>query len=160
MDGLRVNKNCEHNNPTKIGAMTKGKYINLETLWPKACLVKGMTSLRFYFLCLSAWGCDCHLLAVCSWRLMAMTIGRKEVVTLLDLLYLICCWFCVLANKICVEMLCGGRAMEDCNKKQWWGLSGQALGKTSKKLNTLRYFFVCDSVSIERHCIQNLFSVV
>lgn len=32
MDGLRVNKNCEHNNPTKIGAMTKAKYINLETL--------------------------------------------------------------------------------------------------------------------------------
>jgi hypothetical protein len=31
----------------------------------KACPMKSKTSLGFYFLCLSAWGCDCHFV-VCS----------------------------------------------------------------------------------------------
>lgn len=48
---------------------------------------------------------------------MTIAIGKKEVIT---------CWifytwfvveFGVLANKNCVEALCGGSAIEDCNKE-------------------------------------------
>jgi len=58
----------------------------------KACLVKERTFLGFYFLCLSTWGCDCHLLDVCSWRLTRMAISKREAIILLDFLYLVCCW--------------------------------------------------------------------
>jgi hypothetical protein len=88
----------------------------------KACLVKERTSLRFYFLCLSTWGCDRHLLDVCSWRLIVMATSKREAIILLDFLYLVCCW-----------ILCGGSVMEDCDKERWWRFKWTSYGQNFKK---------------------------
>ncbi len=66
----------------------------------------------------------------------------------------------MLANKICVEVLCEVTVMEDCNKELGRGFKWGSSRQIFKKVKfILRSFYVCDFVSTQRHCMQELLSI-